>query len=303
MKTPSVSEYGKTVRGGPHREVTARGPSSSDHSTATSPKAVPILTFPFGRPVERVAQEDRCQKRVFVLGVYGSAVHARWLAEDGSTLIEAVAVASEPEVFWRGQGAEAIVSRIELPTGAGRLSAATENSNGPSGIALDKLFLEPLGLERSDAWLCDLVPHSCKNDRQAAALRRAYDPLIDTLGLPPYRWPSVPTVLADAHRRAEIAAEVAEAAPDVLITLGDQPLKWFASYFGAKTRLGSYGEGRDQYGRLHEVRVGQRTMTLLPLAHPRQVARLGSHSALWAGLHEHWVRRVAPDLLVGTATD
>ena len=267
------------------------------------PEVVPILTFPFGQPIERVVQTDRRPKRVFVLGVYASAVHARWLAEDGSTLIEAVAVASEPEVFWRGDGAEAIVSGMELPAGAGHLTPAGENLNGPSGIALDELFLSPLGLARSDAWLADLVPHSCKNDRQAAALRRAYDPAIETLGLPPYDWPSVPTVLADADRRAEIAAELAVASPDVLVTLGDQPLKWFASYFGAKTRLGSYGETRDRYGRLHEIRVGQRTMTHLPLAHPRQVARLGSHSALWAGLHEHWVKRVAPELLVGTATD
>lgn len=264
---------------------------------------VSILTFPFGQPVERVVQADRRPKRVFVLGVYASAVHARWLAEDGSTLIEAVAVASEPEVFWRGDGAERIVSEIRLPAGAGRLEPAAENLNGPSGVALDELFFEPLGLARSDAWLADLVPHSCKNDRQAAALRRAYDPLIGTLGLPAYDWPSVPAALADAERRTQITAEIAEASPDVLITLGDQPLKWFASSFGAKARLGSYGEARDRYGRLHEIRIGQRTMTLLPLAHPRQVARLGSHSAQWAGLHEHWVKRVAPDLLVGTTSD
>ena len=35
-------------------------------------------TFPFGQPVQEVNQKDRNSKDVFVLGVYASAVHARW---------------------------------------------------------------------------------------------------------------------------------------------------------------------------------------------------------------------------------
>ena len=34
--------------------------------------------FPFGETVKRLLQEDRTPKKVFVLGVYASAVHARW---------------------------------------------------------------------------------------------------------------------------------------------------------------------------------------------------------------------------------
>ena len=34
--------------------------------------------FPFGETVKRLVQEDRTPKKVFVLGVYASAVHARW---------------------------------------------------------------------------------------------------------------------------------------------------------------------------------------------------------------------------------
>ena len=37
-----------------------------------------MLTFPFGMPIMPVQQADRSPKRVFVLGVYASAVHARW---------------------------------------------------------------------------------------------------------------------------------------------------------------------------------------------------------------------------------
>ena len=42
------------------------------------------FTFPFGQPVRRVEQQDRAPKRVFVLGVYASAVHARWIDVDGT---------------------------------------------------------------------------------------------------------------------------------------------------------------------------------------------------------------------------
>jgi hypothetical protein len=38
-----------------------------------------IGTSPFGQPVRKVEQIDRSAKRVFVLGVYASAVHAKWL--------------------------------------------------------------------------------------------------------------------------------------------------------------------------------------------------------------------------------
>lgn len=261
----------------------------------------PVGTFPFGHPVERVEQRDRGPKRVFVLGAYASAVHARWLADDDATLVTAVGVASEPEVFWRGEGVEEIVARVPVPPGAGRLVPAAPDLNGPSGIALDELFLAPLGVRRSDAWLCDLVPHSCMNDKQAAALARTYDRMAARLGLPAYDWPRLPADLTDAARRDEIAEEVREASPDVLITLGDQPLRWFTKFLGSKGQLASYGETRDAYGRFHEVRVGARTLSLLPLAHPRQVARLGSHSAKWAALHDHWARRVAPELLIDLA--
>jgi hypothetical protein len=89
--------------------------------------------FPFGSPVRLVEQTDRTPKKVFVLGVYASAVHARWLAPDGSVLIQALAVASEPSIFWKGDKAEEVIKGIHLPNGAGSLEPAEERFNGPSG--------------------------------------------------------------------------------------------------------------------------------------------------------------------------
>ena len=51
--------------------------------------------YPFGEYVRPLVQEDRSPKRAFVLGVYASAVHARW--KRGNNIIcQALVVASEP---------------------------------------------------------------------------------------------------------------------------------------------------------------------------------------------------------------
>jgi len=62
--------------------------------------------YPFGQPLIPVIQKDRGPKKVFVLGVYASAVHAKWRDQFGTVLVQALAVASEPYIFWRGDGVE-----------------------------------------------------------------------------------------------------------------------------------------------------------------------------------------------------
>jgi uracil-DNA glycosylase len=249
----------------------------------------PIGTFASGQPILDVVQTDRTPKHVFVLGVYASAVHARWIDQDGKTRIMALAVASEPTIFWTGEGAEDIIAKIKPPGNIGHLESAGANLNGPSGHALDEKILGPLGVSRDNAWLCDLVPHSCMNHRQEKALRRE--------NLPIPNWPHVPKCLANKTRRAVILDELQTSEARVLVTLGDQPLQWFAAHFGAKPQLADYGEDAETYGQLHPIQVPGRTTQLLPLAHPRQIARLGAHSDKWATLHEIWVDRTAPRLL------
>lgn len=248
----------------------------------------PIGHFPSGQPILPVSQADRTPKAVFVLGVYASAVHARWTHPDGRTRIAALAVASEPEIFWTGQGAEQIIAGIATPDGTGRLVPAGANLNGPSGRALDESILSPLGISRADAWLCDLVPHSCMNPSQKAALRRE--------GLPIPDWPRVPATLADDRRRDEIRDELESSHARILITLGDQPLRWFAAHFGANHRLSDYGETPATYGQLHPLAINGRDLLLLPFAHPRQIARLGAHSDKWAALHAAWLATTKPHL-------
>lgn len=251
-----------------------------------------IGVFPFGQPIFPLVQKDQSKKRIFVLGVYASAVHARWVGKDGRQKIGALAVATEPEIFWRGsqEAAEEIICKIKIPDGAGRLMPVGQQLNGPSGKALDELFLRPLGFTRKDAWLCDLVPHSCMNPKQELALKREYDPFQKALRLPAYHWPQLPEELADEDRRLALEAELVKSGAELVVTLGDQPLKWFTSHYGTASKLSAYGQTSAEYGQLHSFKVAGRTIRLLPLVHPRQAARLGTHSLLWAELHEGWVK-------------
>ena len=254
-------------------------------------------TFPFGQPVERVAQADRGRKRVFVLGVYASAVHARWDDANGDLLVRALGVASEPSIFWRGDAVEDIVSRIDVPPEAGRLRPAEDRFNGPSGRSLDEHFLGPLGLARDDAWLCDLVPYSCRNPGQDRAISRCYMPLVERLGLSPVDRPVRPSKCTNAARRKEIAAELRESAPELVVTLGNEPLKWFAAeVLGAPATLAACRTDEQTYGAVHDVDFEGRSLGLLPLVHPRQAAGLGAHSVCCKLLHQIWIRQSAPAL-------
>lgn len=246
--------------------------------------------FPFGEPLRTVRQTNRTPKAVFVLGVYASAVHARWILPNGKTAVRALAVASEPVIFWRGNGASEIIGRIQIPAEIGQLVAAEAKFNGPSGIALDECILGPMGIDRKDAWLCDLVPHSCLNKDQKKAIDRAYMPLVEELRLPLPTIPPVPKRLADDVRRQEILDEIKACKADVLVLLGDEPINWFLRFLDPSwRRLSDFGS----YGRLHDCQIAGRKMKLLPLAHPRQVARLGRSSKKWFDAHHEWSKDAA----------
>jgi uracil-DNA glycosylase len=245
----------------------------------------PLGTFPFGQPLLSVRQEDRSSKKVFVLGVYSSAVHARWVDPNGKTVVAAMAVASEPYIFWRGDGADEIVGQINIPPEVGILVPAAANFNGPSGIALDDQFLAPLGIGRQDAWLCDLVAHSCVNPSQMKAIQRSYAPLREQHGLPKHSIPPVPTTLIDEQRRNEILQELRESQADTLVLLGDQPIKWFLNHFDNRwERLSDF----QPYGQKHRVEIDGITIDVFPLVHPRQAAQLGASSRHWYEAHRQW---------------
>lgn len=246
--------------------------------------------FPFGERLHRLVQEDRTPKKVFVLGVYASAVHARWM-KDGKVECPALAVASEPRIFWDGNEDEAreIIGRIKIPAVLGTLSPAGKNLNGPSAKVLDEQILAPLGYTRKDAWLCDLLPESRINSGQKKAIERCYNEYIGKYHLNPVTVPERKSSFCDAQRAREILKEIEESDARLLVLLGDIPIKQFLKrvadipYSSLQEYVDLYG-----YGNESDVIIGGRAMKVLPLAHPRQIGALGYHSNTWYQMHQEW---------------
>lgn len=257
-----------------------------------------VGTFPFGQPVKIVEQTDRTPKQAFVLGVYASAVHAKWTGVDGKQVVRALAVASEPTIFWRGEHAKSIIEQVTIPEALGFLAPADRRFNGPSGIALDDYILNHLGLSRGESWLCDLVPHSCMNTGQKKAIEREYLPLIEQYSLPKTTVPPVLSRLSDEPRRQSILGELKESQAELLILLGDQPIRWFLTHYDSRwKKLSDFGQEPDSYGKLHEVQIENIELQVLPLAHPRQIAKLGRSSHKWFHLHKTWCSTATHELI------
>ena len=245
---------------------------------------------PFGETVKPLVQEDRTPKKVFVLGVYASAVHARW--KNGSNIkCHALAVASEPRIFWDGNPKEAaeIIGRIKIPQEMGTLEPADEKFNGPSAKVLDEHILAPLGFTRKDAWLCDLLPETRLNDGQDKAIKNIYNKYIIKYGLNEVTIPKRPSRFCDSKRCEEIVAELEESKAELLVLLGDIPIKQFLNVV-ANVNYKSLQEYKEHYGYgvRSDVTINGRHINVLPLAHPRQIGGLGSHSSEWFTVHQEW---------------
>lgn len=248
--------------------------------------------FPFGQKLTKVQQtETTPNKEVFVLGVYASAVHAKWLDKDGKIKVQALAVASEPKIFWTGEGVEKIIKEIHIPEELGKLVLANKNLNGPSGVALDDLFLNPLGYSREQAWLCDLLPESRVNPNQQKAVNM-YNDIAVKHGLP---ISTIPEFREDEikenakQRHLEILNELENSGAKTIILLGDLPIRWFLHFYDKRTKLSQFGNSQETYGQRHDIVINNKTYSVIPLCHPRNAARLGAHSSNWADWHKAWV--------------
>ena len=246
--------------------------------------------FPFGETVRRLVQEDRSPKKVFVLGVYASAVHARW-RKDGKTMCHALAVASEPRIFWDGNPKEAaeIINGISIPEKMGTLEPAGNDLNGPSAKVLDQQILAPLGFTRVDAWLCDLLPETRLNRNQFNIIERVYRPQAKLYGLNEVTIPKRPYNFCDKARSKEIISELEESQAETFILLGDIPILQFlnrvaeVNYKSLQEYVDLYG-----YGNYSQASINGKTYNILPLAHPRQIGALGFHSKKWYKYHQEW---------------
>lgn len=255
--------------------------------------------FPFGEPLKKVEQIDRSSKEVFVLGVYASAVHAKWINKSGKTEIRALAVASEPEIFWTGDNALEIINKIKIPSEMGKLIDPGGIYNGPSGRALDKFFLNPLNLSRKDTWLCDIIPYSRMNKNQQKAIDNRFAKLaqiyqIPEASIPPFRKEE----LNSLKRRNEILNELEASSAHTIVLLGDEPVRHFLSHYTYEKykRLSDFGDTSENYGQAIKLEINSKEYNVIPLCHPRQAGRLGRSSHKWNELHSKWMQNKAGNL-------
>ena len=254
-----------------------------------------MYKFPFGEEVHKLVQQDRSPKKVFVLGVYASAVHAKWKDKDGEPVCQALAVASEPRIFWDGNEKEAaeIIRKIHIPKELGSLEPAASNLNGPSAKVLDENVLAPLDFTRNDTWLCDLLPESRLNDNQVDAIEKNYNPIRERYDLDEVTVPKRPNNFCNRKRREEIVAELDESQAELLILLGDKPIKQFFN-FVANVKYTNLQEYVDciGYGKCTEATINGRKIKVLPLSHPRHIGAMTPYIKKWHQMHKNWEKQM-----------
>lgn len=251
--------------------------------------------YPFGEKVKPLVQQDRTKKKVFVLGVYASAVHARWI-NNGGIVCQALDVASEPRIFWDGNEdeARAIIGKIKIPKELGTLEPAGRNLNGPSAKVLDDHIIAPLGFTRNDAWLCDCLPETRLNPSQVKVINERYNPLKEKYGLNDVTIPKRPTSFCDENRANEMTEELIQSSAELLVLLGDIPIAQYLNrvadipYKSLQEYVDLFG-----YGNPSDIRINDKFIKVLPLAHPRQIGALGAHSEKWNTAHMKWVKASA----------
>lgn len=247
-----------------------------------------VHRFPFGRPLENTPPQKARQAKAFVVGVYASAVHARWIGPDGKEACKALAIATEPCSFWDGTGAEAIIADLQktVPSDMGRLEVPGRQFNGPSGGTLLELYLAPLGLTPAECWITDLHDRYFLSPGNEKALAR-YEKLRNGVrsAAPEAALPRRPErVVPTQERLARLRGELRDSGAGLVITLGAEPLGALLGNRARKLTLDGYGSPE-----VLEV-FGQR-MRVLRLCHPRQAGGLGMSSETWAGAHAAWVKR------------
>lgn len=250
--------------------------------------------FPFGEYVKRLEQQDKTPKEVFVLGVYASAVHARWI-RGGQTVCQALAVASEPYIFWDGDESEAdrIIRSIKIPGEVGTLVPPNKNLNGPSSKVLSENILKPLSVTRQQAWLCDLLPESRLNPNQLRVISEKYNPLIEAYGLNEVTVPPEDGKFCNDARCDEITNEILESRAKTIVLLGDIPIKQYLrkvcslDFTDLRDYTKKYG-----YGKPIRLKIADTTISVVPIAHPRQIGGLGRSNQFWFEEHRKWEMRL-----------
>jgi hypothetical protein len=110
--------------------------------------------------------------------------------------------------------------------------------------------------------------------------------------LNPVTVPERKSSFCDAQRAQEILKEIEESDARLLVLLGDIPIKQFLKrvadipYTSLQEYVDLFG-----YGNPTDVTIQGKIIKVLPLAHPRQIGALGTHSEKWYQMHQKWEKK------------
>ena len=252
------------------------------------------VQFPFGRPVIPVDEDHRGSRRVFVLGAYPSALHVSWASPDGQQRIKALPVDNEPEPFWTGFDQAARIDQWKRDVGFDAdqdgTATAAGGLNGSSGLALDRDYLQPLGIERDDARITDCLPTYHASVDVANAIEERFKPVMSHFSRPMPQLPDHPSedeIVASAtqsSRLGELRTEIAAASPEVVISLGNAAARVLRKMLDVE--LGPERLNAKGYGDVIDLRP-EHQIVWYPLAHPG-VTRAGP----WSDRHDGWVSTI-----------
>jgi hypothetical protein len=247
-----------------------------------------VGTFPFGGAVLPRPASASSKRRVLILGAYPSALHVAWRPPEGKP-IKAMAVDNEPVPFWNGEGEEKCIARWKKTVGFldgewGEV-AGVGALNGSSGHWVDENVLVPLKAGRDDAWITDCLDTYFSSAAGAGRVADTYEPFAKRMGLPSARLAAHPseTAIVDEstrHHTQRLRQELSDAAPDIVVTLGNAALRVFRGIAG---KIGDIWKLRadSSYGSEVFSSYDGRRIVWLPLAHPAAPRVYQEVHAVW----------------------
>jgi hypothetical protein len=203
-----------------------------------------------------------------------------------------MAVDNEPVPFWNGLDEDEHVVRwkaaVGFRDGAWGEVTGVGDLNGSSGVWVDTSVLAPLGANREEACITDCIDLYFSSSGGAARIADTYKPFAERVGLPAVRLSAHPSendiVKQGARFHSErLLRELSNAAPDIVVTLGNAALRVLRAVAGVTTDGPSKLQADSSYGAELALSVGGRRMTWLPLAHP-------AAPRVYQDAHSRWCR-------------
>ena len=216
-----------------------------------------------------------------LLGAYPSALHVRWTPPKPFRPVQALAVGDEPTPFWEGEGEdeqiEVWLGSVEFRAEWGDISPAPR-FNGPSGRKIREMVLDPLGIDRGDAWITDCLDLYHASVGNMDRVRDTYQKLAEKLADGEYRLPEARLLphpdengivrLAEVGHLPRLRREIRRCSPRRVITLGNAALRVMKILSGDSGSLPHQLRADSSYGQVHRATVAELPIEVLPLAHP-----------------------------------